>query len=278
MRVTTLPPDPLRSGSREALLAEGLAAVRGRLAAAAALRRPGAPRVALLPVTKSLGVDDTLAFARLLTAESGRAAGPVPLGENRASDLEAKAEAAARAGLDIAWHFVGHVQRNKLRRIARHAAVVHSVDSLALVDGLARAAADTGKRLGVYVQVDLTPDPAKTGLDEAGARAVARAAAASLHLALLGLMAMGPLEDPPGAATAAVFARVAALAADLAADPEVHPAGSTALGLSLGMSADLELAVAAGSTLVRVGSDLFAPFRAAEARGAATAPPPETNP
>ncbi len=251
MRVTSFPPDPAaQSAALTQGLQRGLREVLQRLGAAAT----GGARPGLLAVSKSVPAATALQLARALAA----AGEPVRLGENRIADLEAKVRAAADAGLAVEWHYIGHVQRNKARRIAAVADVIHSLDSRALADALERAAAELGRTLGVYVQVDFTPDAGKTGLDETGARELVQHLANCPHLALLGLMAMGPLESPPGPQTAAVFARVAALGRDLAADPGLAAVLRDGRAhLSLGMSADLELAVAAGSDLVRVGSDLF---------------------
>jgi len=248
---------------RSAQLRRGLAEVRARIAAAAALHGRAASPPALLPVTKSLGVEDVIALARILAAEapaSGTvtadpqgvpARARVAFGENRLGDLETKARALAERGVDVEWHYVGHLQRNKVRRIARIADVVHSVDSLALVGLLDSAAKEHDKQLGVYVQVDLTGDAHKTGLAPEAAHEVWAAVRDAPHLVPLGLMAMGPRVETGAVTTAAVFEAARELAGEL-----------RGAGLSLGMSADLELAVAAGSTLLRIGSDLFAHLEA----------------
>lgn len=256
VRLSTLPIDPRRDASRApalaAVLGANLRAVRGRIAAAVA---PGGAAPVLLPVTKSVPPETALVLARMLAAERP---GPVDLAESRATELARKAQHLRAAGIPVRWHFVGHVQRNKARRVAELADVVHSLDSLRLAETLEAAAAAAGKVLAVYVQVDFTGEPTKSGLDAGGAREVLAYAARAPHLAPLGLMAMGPLHEVPGRTTRDVFLQTAALARELEADPAVGaglPDGRARL--SLGMSADLEQAVAAGSTLVRVGSDLF---------------------
>ena len=172
--------------------------------------------------------------------------------------------------MPVRWHFLGHVQRNKARRIVAHADVIHSVDSLRLAETLERAAADAGKVLDVFVQVDFTGEATKTGLDADGAREVLRYAAGAPHLRPLGLMAMGPLADgrTPGRTTAGGLRARRRARARARADPALaaaFPGGRAQL--SIGMSGDLELAIAAGSTLVRVGSDLFRAPRARAPRG-----------
>jgi pyridoxal phosphate enzyme (YggS family) len=240
-------------------LAAGLASVRDRIASATPV---GQPPPLLLPVTKSVSAETALALAGhvLAARDAGtpRDDAVVELGESRAADLARKVEHFRAAGVPARWHFLGHVQRNKARRIVALADVIQSLDSLRLAETLERAATDAGKVLDVFVQVDFTGEATKTGLDADGAREVLRYVVRAPHLRPLGLMAMGPLAERPGHTTPEVFARVAALARELEADPEF--AGTfpdSRAQLSLGMSGDLEPAIAAGSTLVRVGSDLF---------------------
>jgi hypothetical protein len=217
-----------------------LRAVRARIDAAAGAvgRDPGS--VALLAVSKTWPAADIRALADL---------GQVDFGENRAQELIAKA--AELGDLPVRWHFVGQLQRNKAAAVARLGAVVHAVDRRSLVEALDRAGRDAGRPVGVFVQVDLGGD-AGTPAGRGGAApgdvpALADAVAVADGLALRGLMAVAPLGAPPGPA----FDRLAALAARVRAD---HPA---AVELSAGMSGDLEAAIAAGATVVRVGTALF---------------------
>ncbi len=220
--------------------AERLAAVRERIAAAAraAGRDPGS--VVLLAVSKTWPADDVRALAAL---------GQTAFGENRAQELTAKA--AELADLALAWHFVGQLQRNKAAAVARTGAVVHSVDRAALARALARAGEEAGRPVGVFVQVDL--GGAAGELAERGGAApgdvprLADEVAALPGVRLCGLMAVAPRGEEPGPA----FARLAALAERVRAD---HP---DAAELSAGMSGDLEEAIAAGATMVRVGTALF---------------------
>jgi uncharacterized pyridoxal phosphate-containing UPF0001 family protein len=146
---------------------------------------------------------------------------------------------------------VGQLQRNKAAAVARLGAVVHSVDRAPLVAALDRAAQRERGALDVYVQVDLGGPPGRDGTrggaEPAEVPALADAVAGAGALRLLGLMAVAPREEDPAPA----FARLAELAARVRAD---HPG---ARELSAGMSADLEAAVTAGATVVRVGTALF---------------------
>ena len=246
----------LHSPSHAALLARclenNLRSVERRIAEAARAAGRPADDVALVAVTKAVQPD----VARALVA-----LGPRDLGENRVDELERKAAALGAATREVRWHFVGHLQTNKARRVARIADVVHSVDSVRLARFLGRVAAEEGRRLAVYLQVALTGEATKHGLDEAVLDEAVDAVAGAPALELAGLMAMGPRGAAPEA-TSEVFARAAALARDLEArhgadrPPGARFAGGR-VGLSMGMSGDLEAAIAAGSTCVRIGSDLF---------------------
>lgn len=221
-------------------LEQNLRAVRERLdaAARAAGRDPGS--VALVAISKTWPAADVRALAAL---------GQLDVGENRAQELIGKA--AELADLPLRWHFVGQLQRNKAAAVARLGAVVHSVDRPALAEALSRAGQSAGRVVDVFVQVDLGgPEGelgARGGADPDEVPALADAAATLPGVRLRGLMAVAPRGGDPAPA----FARLAALADRVRAD---HP---EAVELSAGMSGDLEGAVAAGATVVRVGTALF---------------------
>jgi len=226
-------------------------AVRRRIDAAAARAGRAAGEVALLAVTKEVGPEVAAALAAL---------GQADLGESRADELERKATALRARGLAPRWHFVGHLQRNKARRVVRVADEVHSVDDPELLAALARVAAEEGRRPRVWLQVKLWPEPAKSGFAPGEVRAAVLAARSLPSLELAGVMAIAPLL-PPGAAEPAareVFGSLAALARELSRDPETARAftGGRAR-TSMGMSGDLEVAVEQGSDLVRVGGALY---------------------
>ena len=221
-------------------LAERLEAVRARVAAAARAVGRDPASVSLIAVSKTHPADAVRALA---------AAGQLDFGENRAQELLAKA--AELGDLTVRWHHIGQLQRNKAAAVARLGAVVHSVDRRPLADALGRAAQQLGRPVEVLLQVDLGGPAgelaARGGADPADLPALADAVAGTDGLQLLGLMAVAPRGAPPRPA----FERLADLAARVRAD---HP---EAAEISAGMSADLEDAVAAGATLVRVGTALF---------------------
>lgn len=224
---------PPADAARRVQLADNLARVRERIerACARAGRSPG--DVTLVVVTKTWPAADVLTLADL---------GVVDVGENR--DQEAAPKAAACVGHGLRWHFVGQLQTNKARSVARYADVVHSVDRSRLVTALDAAAGDAGRRLACLVEVSYGGPAGRGGAPADQVGALADQVAASRQLDLVGLMTVAPV----GEDAAAVFTAAAQLRAQVAAS---HP-GAT--WLSAGMSGDLEAAVAAGATHVRVGT------------------------
>ena len=222
------------SAERRAELAANLAAVQDRIDRACTAAGRDRSGVHLVVVTKTFPASDVRHLASL---------GVVDVGENR--DQEAAPKAGACADLDLRWHFVGRLQSNKCRSVARYASVVHSLDRLELVDALGAAAARAGRVVTGLVQVSLEPAaPGRGGADPADVPELAARVASTSGLDLGGVMAVAPL----GADPAPAFARLAAVAERLRVD---HPAATV---VSAGMSGDLEAAVAAGATHVRVGT------------------------
>lgn len=220
--------------SRREELAAALAAVEGRLAAACTAAGRARDEVRLIAITKTRPASD-VALLRDLGVED--------VGENR--DQEAREKAAAVP--DVRWHFVGGLQTNKARSVASYAFAVHSVDRPALVDALSAGALRAERQLEVLLQVSLDGDPARGGALPADVPRLAEEAAGAPGLHLAGVMAVAPL----GADPAAAFAELAEVSAQLRA---THP---EATAISAGMSGDLEQAIAAGATHVRVGTALL---------------------
>jgi PLP dependent protein len=206
------------------------------------VRRAGGRGVRILAVTKGFGPDAVVAATE---------AGADGVGESYAQELCTKADALAAQGAhQPAWHFIGRLQRNKVRALAGHVAVWQSVDRHELALEIARRQPGAA----VLVQVNASDEPQKGGCAFADVPALV-AGAGELGLDVRGLMAVGPT-GPPEAAREP-FRRVVELA-DRLGLPE----------RSLGMSDDLEVAVSAGSTMVRIGRDLFGPRPAPAARAA----------
>ncbi|MFO1030420.1 MAG: YggS family pyridoxal phosphate-dependent enzyme [Planctomycetota bacterium] len=222
-------------------IADRLADVRTQIAAAAARCGRPSPSVALLAVSKTHPAS---------AVRAAHAAGQRAFGENRVQELAAKAHELADLP-DVRWHLIGSLQTNKVRDLLAvpNLELVHSLDRMSLADELQRQLARTGRRLGVLLQANVTGEASKHGVAPAEAMTLLDKV---LHdtplLAVQGVMAMGPLDGDPAPA----FAAAAALRDRLRAT-----SGLPLPVLSLGMSGDLDAAIAAGSTLVRIGTAVF---------------------
>jgi hypothetical protein len=216
-------------------IAAGLAAVRERIASGCAQAGRDESDVRLIVVTKFFPASDIRLLADL---------GVTDIAENR--HQEAAAKAAECADLEVTWHFIGGLQSNKAAAVARYADVVHSVDRRKLVAPLDKGAHERSHPLDVLLQVSLDPPghDQRSGADPEQLDALADAVDEAGMLQLRGLMAVAPLGEDPKAA----FARLAEIRARfLESWPDAD-------WLSAGMSSDLEAAVAAGATHVRIGS------------------------
>lgn len=226
---------------RKTELAGSLATVEERIASACAAAGRKREEVTLIVVTKTYPASDV----RLL-----RELGVRHVAENR--DQDAAPKAAACSDLDLIWHFVGQLQTNKVRSVASYADVVQSVDRLKLVSSLSAAAVCAEREVGCLIQVALDAESGERG--ERGGVApdrieeLAAAVAEAPGLRLDGLMTVAPLAGPYAGRQQAAFERLMELSSRLRAG---HPAANM---VSAGMSADLEQAVAAGATHVRVGT------------------------
>ncbi|MFK0400759.1 YggS family pyridoxal phosphate-dependent enzyme [Microbacterium sp. NPDC090225] len=168
------------------------------------------------------------------------------VGENRQQELSAKRD--ELEALDLTWHFIGQAQTNKAAAIRRSADVVHSVDRARLADALHRAAEDDDV-LDVLVQVNLTADAGRGGVQPSEAAALAEHVLALPSLRLRGIMAVAPLDEEPASA----FARLHRVA------DEVRGVAREATWISAGMTGDFVEAIAAGATHLRIGSAITGP-------------------
>jgi PLP dependent protein len=160
------------------------------------------------------------------------------IGENRLQDAAPKA--AALADLDLAWHFIGQLQSNKVRPVLEFAKVVHSVDRLSLVSALGA----TQKPVDVFIQLNLTDEPGRGGVQPPELTALAESVLETPSLRLLGLMAVAPLDEEPRRA----FTRVRQ------ASEALRGLAPGAAALSMGMSADFADAIMEGATHLRIGT------------------------
>ena len=152
------------------------------------------------------------------------------------------------------WHFVGRLQRNKARQVVEHFDVLHTLDRASLGDALERRAAESGRRLDVLLQADLCGEPQKGGAAPETLPELLEASLHWSHLQVRGLMTL-PAAAPNPEDSRPVFARLRALRDELRA----LPGGASLDELSMGMSADFEVAIQEGATIIRVGSAIFGP-------------------
>ena len=220
-------------------IARNLQDVRARIATACQLAGRNVEEVTLLAVSKTFGAE---------AVRTAAAAGQRAFGENYVQ--EGIDKIAQLRDLALEWHCIGPLQSNKTRPVAEHFDWVHTVDRLKIAERLSAQRPEGLGPLNVCIQVNIDGGPTKSGVAPADALALARAVAALPGLKLRGIMTI-PEPAPDFEAACAVHARVRALFDQLNAE------GLGLDTLSMGMSADLEAAVAAGSTMVRIGTAIF---------------------
>lgn len=220
-------------------IAANLQSVRERIARACAAAQRDVNEVTLLPVSKTFGPD---------AVREAHAAGENAFGENYIQ--EAVEKQALLAGLPLQWHCIGPIQSNKTRLVAAHFAWAHTIDRLKIAQRLSEQRPEGMPPLSVCLQVNIDGGPTKSGIAPGEALALAREVAVLPRLRLRGLMAI-PEPAPGFEGQLAVHRRVRALF------DQLREAGLALDTLSLGMTGDLEAAIHAGSTMVRVGTAIF---------------------
>ncbi len=222
-------------------IAENIQAIRGRMAAAAqrAGRDPG--EILLVGASK---MNDAAACREAV------AAGIDALGENRVQEMTAKLQEHAYDGAPL--HFIGHLQRNKVRQVVGTASLIHSVGSLELLEEIRRQAEKRELVQDVLLEVNIGGEPGKSGFAPDSLRDAAEQAAAMPHVRVRGLMTIPPIQREPHG-NLPFFAKVARLYVDIGRDLYDNKFDC----LSMGMSDDFEDAIEAGATIVRVGSAIF---------------------
>jgi PLP dependent protein len=226
-------------------ITDNVAAVRERMARAAARvgRDPGS--VVLMAVSKTVEPE------RIAQAY---AAGVRVFGENRVQEFETKA-AALRELKEARWHLIGHLQSNKARKAAEIFSAIDSVDSLRLAEKLNQAAASTGRKVDVLIEIKTGSEESKAGitLDSPELQSLLLAAPRLEHLQVHGLMTVPPFTEDPEAARP--YFRLLRDLRDQIASHRLP--GIRMEMLSMGMSHDFEIAIQEGSTCVRVGTAIF---------------------
>lgn len=221
-------------------LEENLRGVRKRMEEACQRAQRSPQTVRLVAVTK---------YAQPAWMRELLALGERDWGENRPQQL------ASRAGefpATIRWHLIGSLQRNKAQLAARHATLVHSVDSVRLLEALEKQAAACQRTLPVLLEVNISGETQKHGFTAAELLAIARTPPQTPHLSIEGLMTMAPHSDRPEESRG-VFRGLRDLRDRLREQVPAWPLRD----LSMGMSGDFEVAIEEGATLVRVGSALW---------------------
>lgn len=224
------------------VLAERLPAIRARIASACRRAGRSPESVTLIGVTKGVAAP---------TVQAAVALGLTDVGENRVQ--EAREKRGQLAPPPRRWHLIGHLQRNKAAHALELFDVIHSVDSLALLETLEQQAGRQGRQVPVLLQVNIAGEATKFGCRPEEALALARAAAACTHAPLAGLMTIPPWSAAAEAARPH-FQALRGLRDELA---EALGRPKEALKLSMGMSGDFEVAIEEGADYIRVGTAIF---------------------
>ncbi len=222
-------------------IADRLAGVREEIRAAALAAGRDPEGVRLVAVSKTRPAADVIDAFR---------AGQIIFGENYVQELRAKAPQVSEP---VEWHFIGHVQSNKVRQIAGLVSMIHSVDRLSLAEEISRQWGRLSLSCDILVQVNISGEVTKSGTTAENALQLVRDIAVLPNLRIRGLMTMPPFFNDPEAARP-FFAGLRQLAELI--DSEDIP-GVEMKELSMGMSGDFEAAINEGATLVRVGTAIF---------------------
>jgi PLP dependent protein len=219
---------------------ENLSRVRERIERAAQKAGRDPKEIKLVAVSKTVEV------ARIKEAIE---AGVSILGENYVQEAEKKIEA---LGKPVSWHFIGHLQSNKVRYAVRLFDVIHSIDSIPLAEELNRRAEQPDRVIKVMIEVNLSKEATKFGTDEEKVLNLAKRIQSSKHLSLEGLMTMPPYFDSPEMSRP-YYVVLRELKERMTKE------GIPMKELSMGMSNDFEIAIEEGATYVRVGTAIFGP-------------------
>jgi len=222
----------------ECLVRDNLNAVRARMARAAERSGRNAEAVTLVAVTKYAQPEWVQALLRL---------GHLELGENRPQQLEERARLFPST---VNWHLIGHLQRNKVRKTLPIVRLIHSLDSVSLVQAVDRIAGELGLLSEALLEVNVSGEASKGGFRPDDLRTAWAALRDLPRVSIRGLMTMAPLSDDPESART-VFRDLRRLRDELAGGSGQLPE------LSMGMTGDFEVAIEEGATLVRIGSALW---------------------
>ena len=222
-------------------ISENIASIRLRIEAAAAKTGRTGADITLVGASK---MNDAAACREAI------AAGIDALGENRVQEMTRKLAENAYDGAPL--HFIGHLQRNKVKQVVGKAALIQSVGSLALLDEIEKTAEKLGIVQDILLEVNIGGEEAKSGFAPAEVPEAAHYAKTLSHVQVLGLMTIPPVESAPGE-NLPFFAQMQALYVDI--NQNIYD--NKFKYLSMGMSGDFAEAIESGSNMVRVGSAIF---------------------
>ena len=222
-------------------ISANLATINERIRAAAEKSGRDPATIRLVAVSKTRPAEDIIAAFQ---------AGQTVFGENYIQELVPKLAEVPGA---VQWHFIGHLQSNKVKFIAGQVTVIHSVDRISLAQEIDRQWGKLDKLCDVLIQVNISGEATKSGTTEAGAIQLVRECALLPNIKVKGLMTMPPFFDDPDAARP-YFAELRRLSETITAQ---QIADVDMVELSMGMSGDFEAAIQEGATLVRVGTAIF---------------------
>jgi pyridoxal phosphate enzyme (YggS family) len=224
-------------------IAHNLASIQDRIIKAARLAGRDPAEIRLVAVSKTVSAE---------SIQEAMAAGVTILGENYVQEARKKI---THIGKQVAWHFIGHLQSNKARYAVDLFSMIHSVDRLSLAEELDQEANKRGTMVPVLIQVNISGEESKSGIDPQGTLQLLERIAALQHLSVQGLMTMPPWFADPEAARP-YFSALRKLRDELASK---KIPGVALQELSMGMSGDFEVAIQEGATLVRIGTAIFGP-------------------
>ena len=224
-------------------IADNLSSIQERIGTAALRAARNPAEIRLVAVSKTVSAENI---------QQAIAAGVTMLGENYVQEARNKI---ARVGKQVEWHFIGHLQSNKARYAVDLFSMIHSVDRLSLAEELDQAANKHGKIVPILIQVNISGEESKSGINPQETLQLLKRIAGLQHLSIQGLMTMPPwFEDPEDARP--YFIALRKLREKLSR--EKIP-GVALQELSMGMSGDFEVAIEEGATLVRIGTAIFGP-------------------
>lgn len=251
----TVPSNPPRTSESEGTLAERYQAVKDRIASAAKRRGRSPDAIVLVAVTKFAAIDDIRGLIEL---------GHVDFGENRVQNLlqrtaqiedflQRRAELAADDASLVRWHMIGHLQRNKVRKVIPLVRLLHSVDSLRLAEEIQNVAAKQDEPVEVLIQVNAANEKQKAGVAPAAARHLVDQINTMINVRPRGLMCIAPLVEDES-----IIRNCFELCQELFDDIQQSPVGGKRFNiLSMGMTHDFEIAIECGANMLRIGSGIF---------------------